>query len=104
MSRQLQANTSPRHHMRGGWCIGAMVVALLALSSHGESPRNESKAPAAEQPADAKTVPADLDALNVTSRKMYADARARELATIPVVIVVSGDELVLRKNGKRTVV
>jgi hypothetical protein len=34
---------------------------------------------------------------------MYAAARARELAAIPIVIVVSGDDLVLRRNGNRTV-
>jgi hypothetical protein len=78
------------------------VVGLLALGSHGESPKSERAAPAAARPADAKAVPADLDALNGAARQMYADARARELAAIPVAIVVSGDDLVLRRNGKRT--
>jgi hypothetical protein len=72
-------------------------VGLLALSSRGEVPKTEPT-----PPADAKTVPAELEAMNAASRKMYADARARELATIPVVIVVSGDDLILRKNGQRT--
>ncbi len=104
MSRCSQANTIPRHNMRGSWIIGIMVVGLLALGSHGQSPEKKSNAPAAEQPVDAKTVPAELDTLNIASRKMYADARKLELSTIPVVIVVSGDDLVLRKNGKRTAV
>jgi hypothetical protein len=34
---------------------------------------------------------------------MYVGGRARELATIPAVILVSGDDLVLRRNGQRTV-
>lgn len=90
--------------MRGSWIIGMMVVGLLVFSSHGESPEKKSNSPAAEQPADARTVPAELDTLNIASRKMYADARKLELSTIPVVIIVSGDDLVLRKNGKRTAV
>jgi hypothetical protein len=56
-----------------------------------------------EQSAEAKQLPSELDTLNVASRKMYAEARTRELSTIPVVIVVSGDDLILRKDGKRTV-
>ena len=69
------------------------------LGSHGEPPADKPKPPAA-----ARELPAELDALNAASRKMYAGARTRELSTIPVVIVVSGDDLVLRKNGKRTAV
>lgn len=90
--------------MHGSWIIGMIVVGLLALDSHGESPEKKSSSPAAEQPADARTVPAELDTLNIASRKMYADARKLELSTIPVVIIVSGDDLILRKNGKRTAV
>lgn len=76
----------------------------MALGCHGESPEPNSSAPPKEHPAEANKLPAELDALNVAARKMYADARTLELSTIPVVIVVSGDDLILRKNGKRTVV
>jgi hypothetical protein len=79
-----------------------MMVSLLALGSHGNtSAQNPAPAVTAE-PTDDKKLPAELDALNVASRKMYADARAREIATIPVVVIVSGDDLILRKNGVRT--
>jgi hypothetical protein len=76
---------------------------MLSLGSYCETREKKAAALAEEQPADLKKLPAELDALNVASRKMYATARTQELATIPAVIVVSGDDLVLRKNGKRTV-
>lgn len=88
--------------MRTCWLIGIVAVGSAALGSHGELPADKPKAPAAERPAETKTLPAELEALNAASRKIYAEARTRELATIPAVIIVSGDELVLRKNGKRT--
>jgi hypothetical protein len=34
---------------------------------------------------------------------MYADARKQVISTVPVVIIVSGDDLILRKNDTRTV-
>ncbi|MCE9565059.1 MAG: hypothetical protein K8U57_23760 [Planctomycetes bacterium] len=89
--------------MRGRWLIGIFVVGLAALGSHGESPVEKPKTPAGEQPAEAKKLPDELATLNVASRKMYSGGRTLELSTIPVIIIVSGDDLVLRKNGKRTV-
>jgi len=89
--------------MRGRWLFGIVVVGLAALGSHGESPPEIPKSSAPEQPAEVKKLPPELDTLNIAARKMYAGARTLELSTIPVVIVVSGDDLVLRKGGKRTV-
>src|SRR5438128_2124262 len=90
--------------MRPYWLIGTLVVGLMVLSSPGQTSGEKPKAPAAaEHPGEAKTPAAELDTLNIASRKMYAGARTLELAAIPIVIIVSGDDLVLRKNGKRTV-
>jgi len=91
------------HNMRGRSFIGVVVMGLLALGSHG-SQVDKPKAGAAEQRAEVKRLPPELDALNVASRGMYAGGRVSELAAIPVVIIVSGDDLILRKGGKRTVV
>ncbi|MBA4187611.1 MAG: hypothetical protein C0467_06285 [Planctomycetaceae bacterium] len=90
--------------MRGRWLIGIAVVGLVALGSHGESPAEKPKSVPPKQPAEVKKLPPELDTLNIAARKMYAGARTLELSTIPVIIVVSGDDLVLRKGGKRTVV
>jgi hypothetical protein len=49
------------------------------------------------------TVPQELEPLNRANLKVHAGGRARELATIPAVIIVSGDDLILRKGGKRMV-
>jgi hypothetical protein len=85
--------------MRGKWLLGAVLVGLAALASHGQPPVEKPK------PAEPKaTVPEELEALNRASRKLYAGGRALELSTIPAVIIVSGDDLILRKNGKRTAV
>jgi len=90
--------------MRVSRFIGSVVVGLVVLGSHGESPAEKPKSATAEQPAETKKLPEELAALNIHGRKMYAGGRTLELSTIPVVIVVSGDDLVLRKGGKRTVV
>jgi hypothetical protein len=76
---------------------------MVAFASHGESPAEKPKPVAAEKPPEAKKLPDELATLNAHGRKMYAAGRTLELSTIPVVIIVSGDDLVLRKNGKRTV-
>jgi hypothetical protein len=88
--------------MRGRWLVGVVAVGLGALWSHGRPPQEQPVG--AGQPAEVKSVPEELEALNRASRKLYAGGRALELSTIPAVIIVSGDELVLRKNGKRTAV
>lgn len=90
--------------MRRRWLLGAVVIGLMALGSHGQPPADKGKQAESYSAAEKTGVPADLEALNGGSRKLYAGARALELSTIPAVIVVSGDDLVLRKNGKRTVV
>jgi len=89
--------------MRGRWVIGLVAAGLAALPSHGRPPQE--KPPAAGPPAAAKkAVPEELEALNRASRKLYSGGRALELSTIPAVILVSGDDLILRKGDKRTVV
>ena len=90
--------------MRVRLVLGASAVALLVLCSHGQTPGDKPKSGAEGQPAVAKrTVPEELEALNRATRKLYAGGRALELSTIPAVIMVSGDDLILRKNGKRVV-
>jgi hypothetical protein len=90
--------------MRVRLFLGASAVALLVLCSHGQTPGDKPKSGAEGQPAVAKrTVPEELEALNRATRKLYAGGRALELSTIPAVIMVSGDDLILRKNGKRVV-
>jgi len=101
LSRRTIAN--PRNNHRGGWFVGVLLACVLALGSHGETPEKKTKSAATEEPAEAKKLPAELDSLNLASRKMYADARAQEISTIAAVIIVSGDDLILRKNGVRTV-
>jgi len=103
MAIYLSDFAAQKNDRRGDGLVVLMVLGLLALGCHGESPEPNSKAPPTEQSTDANKLPAELDALNVASRKIYADARTLELTKIPVVIIVSGDDLVLRKNGKRTV-
>jgi hypothetical protein len=90
--------------MRTSWFIGMLMVGLIAFSPLGGSPAEKPKTPAVEQPVESRKLPTEVDTLNHASRKMYADARKRELAAIPVVIIVSGDDLILHKKGKRTVV
>lgn len=84
--------------MRSNFFFGLFAVGVCALVSHGEPP-----ARGGGQAAVAKAgVPDELEALNLASRELYAGGRARELAAVPVVILVAGDELILRKNGQRT--
>src|SRR5262245_416713 len=89
--------------MRGRESIVIGVATWFVIGFHGGSSATKPTLAVTDQSAEAKQLPAELDTLNVASRKMYAEARTRELSTIPVVIVVSGDDLVLRKDGKRTV-
>jgi hypothetical protein len=90
--------------MHARWLIGIVVAGVAALSSHREPPAGKPNPAPADPAGEARKLPDELKALNTASHTMYAGARARELAAIPVVIIVSGDELVLRKNGKRTAV
>jgi hypothetical protein len=103
MSHSLRVNTIPRYTMLGGLFLGMSVVGLLAFGRHGESSEKKPDVAAEVQGSEIKKLPEELDALNLASRKMYADARRMELSMIPIVIVVSGDDLILRRNGKRTV-
>jgi hypothetical protein len=82
--------------------LGTWAVALAVVCSYGQTPDNKPK-PTGERPSIAlSSVPEELELLNRASRQLYAGGRARELAAIPAVIIVSGDDLILRKNGKRT--
>jgi hypothetical protein len=104
MSHNSVTNTAAIRNRRGAWVLGVVVCVLAALGSHGETPDEKKATVAAPEPGEAKKVPVELDALNLASRKMYADARKQLLSTIPVVIIVSGDDLILRKNDTRTAV
>ncbi|HEY2784768.1 MAG TPA: hypothetical protein VGJ05_07305 [Fimbriiglobus sp.] len=103
MDRQSPAITFSSRKFRRHGLIGFAILGLAAIGSPGKSLGWKSGQQEVERSADANKLPLELETLNVASRKMYADARTRELSTIPVVIIVSGDDLVLRKNGKRTV-
>ena len=82
----------------------SLAVGLLVLASHGQTPNDKPKSSGEGQPVVAKsTVPEELEALNRATRQLYAGGRALELSKIPTVIIVSGDDLILRKNGKRVV-
>ena len=84
--------------------LGMLAIGFLALCSHGQTPGDKPKSGGEGQPVVAKdAVPEELEALNRATRKLYAGGRALELATIPTVIMVSGDDLILRKNGTRVV-
>jgi len=84
--------------------LGTLAVGLLVQCSHGQTPSAKLKPSSNGQPVATKnTVPEPLEALNRATRKLYARGRALELSTIPAVIIVSGDDLLLRKNGKRQV-
>jgi hypothetical protein len=90
--------------MRVRIVVGTLAVVLVAVCSHGQSPTEKSKSDGGRQPAVVKNVvPEELEALNRATRKLYAGGRALELSAIPAVIIVSGDDLILRKNGKRVV-
>lgn len=84
--------------MRTRWLIGLAAVGTVVLGSHGQQPAASPAGPA----ADARKLPDELDALNTACRKLYGAARVRELAAIPVVIIVSGDDLVLCRGDQRT--
>ena len=76
---------------------------FLLLCPHGRTPGDDPPPGGAARPAAKAAVPEGLEALNRASRKLYAGGRARELATVPAVIIVSGDDLILRRNGRRAV-
>jgi hypothetical protein len=84
--------------------LGTLAGGFLLLCSHGQTPGDGPKSGGDGQPVGAMgTVPEELEALNRATRKLYAGGRALELSTIPAVIIVSGDDLILRKNGQRVV-
>src|SRR5438046_7424942 len=84
-----------RPRMRGRLLFGGLLAGLIAFSPPDPSPAEKGQARVAEQPEAARKVPAELVALNSASRRMYASARTQELSAIPVVIVVSGDDLIM---------
>jgi hypothetical protein len=90
--------------MRVRLFLGTVAAGILLLCSLGPTAGDKPKSPGAGQPAVANNaVPAELEALNRASLKLYAGGRARELAAVPAVVIVSGDDLILRKDGKRVV-
>jgi hypothetical protein len=90
--------------MHGRLLLGTLAVGFLVLGSHGQTRDGQPKFGGNGQPVVAQgTIPEELEALNRATRRLYADGRARELSTIPTVILVSGDDLILRKNGQRVV-
>jgi len=103
MSRELQESSVSSRKPLGSLFLGVILFALLAVGCQNESPESNSTTKVDQQPAEGSQTPAELEALNAASRKMYAAARQREIAKIPAAILVSGDDLILRKNGKRTV-
>jgi hypothetical protein len=48
-------------------------------------------------------VPTELEALNISSRALYKAGRDAEVATGGPIVIASGDSLILRRNGTRTV-
>ncbi|MBA4063010.1 MAG: hypothetical protein C0501_04750 [Isosphaera sp.] len=93
--------------MSARWLLGAAVVGVAALGSHGRPPAGKPtdgpKLGADDRPAGAKEkIPPELDALAAAARRIYVGGRALELSTVPSVILVSGDDLILRRNGQRT--
>jgi hypothetical protein len=90
--------------MRGRLFLGTLAIGFVMLGSHGQTPSEKPTSGSEGQPAIAKrTVPEELEALNRATRNLYAGGRSLELSTIPAVILVSGDDLILRRNGKRVV-
>jgi len=88
---------------RRAMTVSRWVVGLAALVLHAQAPGEKPKPAAEVQPAEVKkTVPEELEALNRASRKLYAGGRARELSAVPAVILVSGDDLILRRGDKRS--
>jgi hypothetical protein len=84
--------------------LGTFALGLLAPSSYAQALPDQPKSERVGQAVLATSpVPEELEALNRATRKLYAGGRALELATIPAVIIVSGDDLILRKNGTRVV-
>jgi hypothetical protein len=90
--------------MRVRLFLGATAGGFFLLCSYGQRPGETPAGVGGEPPVVARNaVPKELEALNRATRELYAGGRARELAAIPAVILVSGDDLILRKNGKREV-
>jgi hypothetical protein len=90
--------------MREWLFLGSLAIGWLMVGASGPMPVDQPKAGGEGQPVVATTkVPEELEALNHATRQLYAGGRALELATIPAVIIVSGDDLILRKNNQRVV-
>lgn len=85
--------------MRIGQRIG-IFAACMILGPALESAAN-AQAAAAEVK---KQLPPEVDKINSAARQMYSGARKKLLASMPAVLFVSSDDLVLIRYGKRTVV
>jgi hypothetical protein len=89
--------------MRSSRFLGTLAGFLL-LCPHGQTPGDGPESGGDGRAVVAKgTVPEESEALNRATRRLYAGGRALELSTIPAVIIVSGDDLILRNGGKGVV-
>jgi hypothetical protein len=74
--------------------LGTAAAVFVLLGSHGQHPGEKPPPAGGDQSAAlTNTIPKELEALNRAARELYAGGRARELAKIPAVILVSGDDL-----------
>ena len=89
-----------RRAWAAGFGSGLAVAAAGWLAGGGGT-----RAAVDDRPATAALppVPAELAALNRSTLGMYAAGRKRELATVPAVVIVSGDDLILRRGDQRAV-
>ncbi len=78
----------------------ATVLVVCAVLSQGSVAQPPAAATAVETPAEAQAV--SLDELDLAFRAAYAQHRATVLASAGPVIIVSGDDLVLLHEGRRT--
>lgn len=87
----------------GGFCAGLTAAAAAWLAGGGGTRAADEPKPAVAAAAKAELppVPPALETLNRTNLKTYGGARARELAGVPAVLIVWGDDLILRRGDKR---
>src|SRR5689334_9776206 len=79
-----------------GWVIGFFAGVLVSAAAVGLT-RLRAEAPPKSE------VPRELVALNGAGHEMYLASRKRELAAVPAVVFVSGNDLVLRRGDERLV-
>jgi hypothetical protein len=87
-----------------GWMVGGLLLAVLIVLGPGSWKIIRSFLPAAQAAEPTKTDPPPdaLASLNDTFRAAYRQTRADALAHSGPVILVEGDTLVLKRDGRRT--